>query len=208
MVKRKAPFSFWIVLTFIVLSSIAVSIKFIDAVLAERIMTILSSIKPLHKVTENIPDMLTYLVAIGTMIMWIVYFYRHHKKKLDVETMFLKVAATALPAVYFVKLVLQFTFGRTSPRDWLISHEPLVFNFISHSGGSFPSGHMTVFTAFGTAVLLHYPKYKKPVIILLALFGSALIGTDYHFLSDVIAGAYLGFTATYFLWRLFERNET
>jgi membrane-associated phospholipid phosphatase len=73
--------------------------------------------------------------------------------------------------------------------------------------GSFPSGHMTVFAALGIAVLLYYPKYRKPVIIFLVLLGIALIGTDYHFLSDVIGGAYLGFITTYSLYYIFEKKR-
>ena len=66
---------------------------------------------------------------------------------------------------------------------------------------------MTVFTAFGIAVWLYYPHYRRPVIITLLILGAALIATDYHFLSDVIAGAYLGVLITYFLWYAFNRFE-
>ncbi len=205
MVKRKSSNYFWFVITPAVFLAIAVSIIYIDAGLAKRVMAFLLSIKTLHRATENIPDVLVYLVAGATVLMWIVYIYRYINKKLDAETSFLRLAASTLPVTYFIKVFLQFTFGRTSPRNWLISHEPLLFKFFNEHGGSFPSGHMTVFVAFGTAVFIYFPKYRKLVVALLVILGFALIGTDYHFLSDVIAGAYLGFVITYTLWRLYEK---
>lgn len=208
MTTKETSAGYWIKLTLLVIIAIIVSIKFLDTGMAERVMIILKSIHTLHAATENIPDMLSYIVGGGTILMWIIYLYRFHEKKIDVKEKFLRLAATALPVSYFVKMLLQFSFGRTSPRDWLIHHEPLVFKFFNYfGGGSFPSGHMTVFAAFGTAVILYFPKYKRLTTIILALLGFALIATDYHYLSDVIAGAYLGFGVTYALWYLYEKNK-
>lgn len=64
---------------------------------------------------------------------------------------------------------------------------------------------MTVFVALGIAVLIYYPKYRRPVIGFLIILGISLIGTDYHFLSDVIGGAYLGYTTTCLLNYLFKK---
>jgi membrane-associated phospholipid phosphatase len=171
-------------------------------------MRFLQFVRPLHRATENIPDILPHLVGIGTILMWAIYFYRWHKKKNDVKTKFLLLAATALPAVYLIKTFFQFSFGRTSTRLWLTAGKPLVFHwFKGFETGSFPSGHMTVFTAFGTAVLLYYPQHLRLVLIILSILGLSLIITDYHYLSDVIAGAYLGFITTYSLWYLLDKRR-
>jgi membrane-associated phospholipid phosphatase len=70
---------------------------------------------------------------------------------------------------------------------------PLQFNWFHGAGiGCFPSGHMTVFTAFGVAIWYSYPRCRRLTALGLVLLGMALIVTDYHFLSDVIAGAYVG----------------
>ena len=116
-------------------------------------------------------------------------------------------SATALPAAYALKTFFQFAFGRISAREWLILKTPHRFNWFNDFGnGCFPSGHMTVFAAFGTAILIYYPQYRKAVIILLTLLGAALITTDYHYLSDVIAGAYLGVLTTYILWQALQKR--
>lgn len=195
-----------ILISLLVFLSIVLSIHYLDNTIAVRVMHFLRSIRPLRKATENIPDILPYLVAVGTVIMWLIYIYRLHLKKNDVITQFLLLAAATLPAAYLLKTFFKFMFGRIGPRYWLHRRGSFEFHLFHNFGsGSFPSGHMTVFAAFGVAVLYYFPKYRRPVIILLILLGIALIGTDYHFLSDVIAGAYLGFVTTYSLKFIIEK---
>ena len=201
MIKKNRSVYLGILFSFIVFFIIIVSIQFLDTEIAVRVMRFLKSIRTLHKATEDIPDLLPYLVGFGTASMWIIYFYRSHEKIIDVKMQFLKLAATVLPVAYLLKMLFQFVFGRTHTRLWLTSNVPLKFNWFHEIGsGCFPSGHMTVFTAFGTAVWIYYPKYRRPVLITIVLLAIALIATDYHFLSDIIAGSYLGFLITYFLW--------
>ncbi len=205
---RKSNNNFDIKITVLVLLLTIASIKYLDKEIAINVMLFLKYIHPLHKVTENIPDFLPYLVAAGTIIMWALYFYRLHKNLIDVKTKFLQVAATALPSAYFIKTFLKFIFGRTDPRIWLTANKPLVFHWFDKiESGSFPSGHMTVFAAFGTAILFYFPQYRKYVLALLIVLGAALIGTDYHFLSDVIAGAYLGYITTFLIRLLYRKAD-
>jgi membrane-associated phospholipid phosphatase len=207
MIKKYSSIYFGIVLSFIVLIVILGSIQFLDTEIAVRVMHFLQSLRKLNKATEDIPDFLVYLVSLGTIILWIIYFYRSHEKKNDVKMQFLKLAATTLPTAYLLKMFFQFIFGSTYTRLWLESNQPLRFNWFNGIGsGGFPSGHMTVFTAFGVAVWIYYPHYRRPVLITLILLGAALIAIDYHFLSDVISGAYLGILITYFLRFGFNRQ--
>ena len=183
------------------------SIKYLDAEIAIRVMHIIQSVITLKKVTEHIPDLLLHFVVAATVLMWVIYFYRLHKKKFDLETQFLQLAATVLPAAYLVKTLLKFIFGRTFPRVWLIYNRELTFHWFKNWSSSFPSGHMVVFAAFGAAIIIYYPKYRRVVLTFLILLGAALIGTDYHFLSDVIAGAYIGIVTTYSLCYAFEYKK-
>ena len=97
--------------------------------------------------------------------------------------------------------ILQNTFGRSSTKMWLLYHQPPQFYwFQSHDGyGCFPSGHMTVFTALLMLLGGLYPRLRWLWILALCALALALIATDYHFLSDVIAGAYLGMIVVYFV---------
>ena len=203
-IKQNFSFILFIQITFIVSLITILSIKFLDARIAQMVLHLLRSNHSLNKVTEHIPDLLPHFVGIGTIFMWAMYFYRLQKKKIDSETQFLKLAATVLPASYLVKTLLKFIFGRTFPRDWLIHNHQLTFHWFSFWSSSFPSGHMVVFAAFGTAILIYYPRYRSVVLIFLILLGAALIGTNYHFLSDVIAGAYIGIVTTYFIYYFYK----
>ena len=196
-----------IIISVIVFLFTVVSIQYLDTGIAARVMHLLMSSRTLHKITRHIPDILPHLVGVGTILMWIIYIRRSRVKKDDIKSRFLRLAATSLPAAYIFKTFFKFMFGRTNPRTWLIKREPLGFHWFNETlGGSFPSGHMTVFTAFGVAVMIYFPQYRWLVIILLILLGIALIGTDYHFLSDVIAGTYLGTITTYFINYFYENK--
>jgi membrane-associated phospholipid phosphatase len=51
---------------------------------------------------------------------------------------------------------------------------------------------MAVFTALAAASWLLFPKYRAASLAAITALGFALVATDYHYLSDVIAGGYLG----------------
>ncbi len=196
-----------IIISVIALILTVISIKYLDAGIALRVMHFLMSSRTLHRITRHIPDILPHLVGIGTVLMWIIYLRRSRVKKNDIITRFLRLAATSLPAAYILKTFFKFVFGRTNPRSWLIERKPLGFHWFNETwGGSFPSGHMTVFTAFGVAVMIYFPQYRRLVLILLFLLGTALIVTNYHFLSDVIAGTYLGAVTTYFINYFYDQK--
>lgn len=95
---------------------------------------------------------------------------------------------------------LKLLFGRPWPETW-IDHNPSwigtrVFGFFPLHGGrgyaSFPSGH-TIDIAAPAAVLWRtVPRLRALAVLLVVLVGGGLVAADYHFLSDVLAGAYVG----------------
>lgn len=60
---------------------------------------------------------------------------------------------------------------------------------------SFPSGHMVLAGAFAGVFFHRYRQSIWPLSALLALAGALLVAGDWHFPSDVVAGAYLGVSA-------------
>lgn len=207
MIKNNSDHQFLLPLSLGAILIILGSIRFLDREIAVGVMRFLKSNRILHNAAANIPDLLLIIVCIGTTVMWLAYIIRSRNKDSDAQLLrFLQLAATAVPAAYLLKAVLQFAFGRTNTRLWLITGAPLQFNWFHGTGtGGFPSGHMTVFTAFGAAICCLYPCYRRSAFLLLVLLGAALIITDYHFLSDVIAGAYIGFLLTYGIRCLLKR---
>lgn len=207
MIKKPSDRYFLTTLSLGAILTILVGILFLDQPIAVGIMRILRSNSLLHSATATIPDTLLYLACIGTTVMWLVYFIlRRHNWGSDELLQFLQLAGTAVPVSFLLKAALQFAFGRTNTRFWLINNMPLRFDWFHGAGiGCFPSGHMTVFTAFGVTIWYVYPRYRRPTALLLVLLGMALIMTDYHFLSDVIAGAWVALLLVHGIRYLLKR---
>jgi len=185
-------------LTLLVVPVILGCILYLDEPLALLVMQLLQSVHSLQRASANIPDILLILVCASSAAMWLAYFMLSRQNCSDRRLQFLRVAATAVPTAYLIKALLQFSFGRTNTRLWLKGAIPMEFSWFHGGGiGCFPSGHMTVFTSFFAAVCYYYPEYRTPSVGLLLLLAAALVATDYHFLSDVIAGAYLGLLVVY-----------
>jgi membrane-associated phospholipid phosphatase len=70
------------------------------------------------------------------------------------------------------------------------------FNFLKGSGdSSFPSGHMVLAGAFAGVFMRSYSASIWPLSALLGLAAGLLIIGDWHFLSDVVAGTFVGVSA-------------
>lgn len=63
------------------------------------------------------------------------------------------------------------------------------------AGSSFPSGHMVLAGAFAGVFMRLYRISRRPLSGLLLLAAALLVAGDWHFISDVIAGAFLGVSA-------------
>jgi membrane-associated phospholipid phosphatase len=97
---------------------------------------------------------------------------------------------------------LKDAFGRTWPETWINGNPSLIhdgaygFNFFHGGAGyaAFPSGHTTAICAVASVLWICYPKLRALWGAAIAAVVIGLIGADYHFLSDIIAGGFLGTT--------------
>ena len=174
--------------------AVAGSVMFLDEPISLAVGRLMQSHGFLARYGGNLPDLLLPAVLLLSAWMWIAYVHRVRRGVLDDRTRFHLVAGTALPAAFLLKTALKFVFGRINTRAWMES--PAVPSFLWFRGGEahagFPSGHMTVFAALAVAAWYFFPRARVACAALLLALGSALILTNYHFLADVIAGAYLG----------------
>jgi membrane-associated phospholipid phosphatase len=60
---------------------------------------------------------------------------------------------------------------------------------------SFPSGHMMLSGAFAGVFMRLYRASIRPLAALLLIAAVLLVVGDWHFLSDVVAGSFLGLSA-------------
>ena len=178
--------------------AVLVSWRFLDAWIALLIMKLIKSSYLLQTSISDIPDLLFLLVCTGSGFLWSRYLILKHRGVVNDQARFCQLAGSTVLLAYFLKWFFKIVFGRINTRAWLAN--PVSDNFHwFHGGGDysgFPSGHMAVFTAFFAAVWLMYPRYRSISVGLMLGLAVALIITDYHFLSDVIASAYLGLLTT------------
>jgi membrane-associated phospholipid phosphatase len=109
-------------------------------------------------------------------------------------------ASVSLIVAEAIKNQLKFLFGRTWPDTWVRNNPSFihdgVYGFNPLHGGagyaSFPSGHTTLTCAVISVLWMVYPKLRAVYLLVFLAVAVGLIGADYHFLSDIIAGAFVG----------------
>jgi membrane-associated phospholipid phosphatase len=161
----------------------------------------------------EVPDLLIPITLAVSGASWAGYAWLTLKKsKSPLRHVFATIGLSSLLS-FGAKDLLQFLFGRLTPREWLASPAVAQFHFFGADGisGAFPSGHMSVFTPVLMALYRIFPSMHALWIALWAALAIALVGGSYHFVSDVVAGAYLGFAidclALYLTLRLVNPSE-
>ncbi len=151
--------------------------------------------------SEHLALFLTNIVYCLFIPIFIIYFLLRLAKKPGTALHCAELICMTVPFTFFIKNALQFFFGRTSPRyegyNYLVfQHTPALypFHWLDSAGGCFPSGHMSLMSAFVVAFCLYYknPLWKLIWGALTLILGGLLILLNYHFLGDLIAGFYLG----------------
>jgi membrane-associated phospholipid phosphatase len=175
------------------------SYLYLDTGIALLVFRLIRRSYLLTQATSDIPDLLLPTVITLTVLSWAAHFFLEHRGIQNQHTSFLRTCGTVLPVAFIAKAILQYVFGRPDPQIWLFYHQPAHFYWfrIDEGYGCFPSGHMTVFTALMMALSHYYSRYRPILLGSLVLLGVALISTDYHFLSDVLAGVLLGMLVTF-----------
>jgi membrane-associated phospholipid phosphatase len=172
---------------------VAVSCCYLDRELSLLFAKITWNNKSLARSISVIPDSLFFIAVSTGSLSMIIHLYRVAKAKLDATTSFFLLLATAVPFSYVAKTWFKFVFGRVDPQQWLLAPQLYGFHwFVGLNFQAFPSGHMTVFATLAAVVWRYYPRYLVGCRLLLLLLAAALLVTNVHFLSDIIAGAYLG----------------
>lgn len=109
-------------------------------------------------------------------------------------------AAAALCVTVAAKDQFKYAFGRTWPETWINNNPSYIgngtFGFFPFHGGTgwtaFPSGHTATIAAVAGALWVLWPRGRPIYALAVALVVAGLLGADYHWLSDVIAGGALG----------------
>lgn len=125
-------------------------------------------------------------VVIVLIIMTSLFLWQERKRE------WIPVLWTSFFASTLLCLVLKFLIARSRPYDAIILYFAGIINY------SFPSLHATAsFTAI-PILDLEFPKFKWFWIAFAVLVAFSRIYLSVHYLSDIIAGALLGFATAHF----------
>jgi membrane-associated phospholipid phosphatase len=127
------------------------------------------------------------------------------------ERPFLRVQSVGLAcsisfiAANFISDQLKYALGRTWPDTWIQNNPSLiqngVFGFNPFHGGpgfaSFPSGHVAAVCAAITVLWWSYRRLRPICLVFVAAVAIGLIGANYHFLSDILGGIFVGTSVGY-----------
>jgi membrane-associated phospholipid phosphatase len=111
------------------------------------------------------------------------------------------VACVSLLVSVQFKDTLKFAFGRYWPDTWTHGNPSLIrdgaygfhpFETEDDWYASFPSGHTARAVAFAAVYWVAYPRWRWAAVAAPAAVAVGLIGMDYHFVGDVVAGAFVG----------------
>jgi membrane-associated phospholipid phosphatase len=152
---------------------------------------------------SNLPDLLFLMVCIITVVSWTGRLCQAGKPAKGWILNLLEHMGLAVPFAFVLKELLKELFGRTNTRIWLLHPDRLGFHWF-HGGGdfaSFPSGHMAVFTVLMLGIGRYFPRLRPVCAGLLFVLALVLIVTQYHFFSDIVAGACLGVIVDLLTWR-------
>lgn len=162
------------------------------------------------QITSALPDLLLLLVVILSLVAYLGQLYRKKRLLLDVYTRLLGFIALALPVSYIVKMALKYACGRVETRFWLQNPHLYEFRWFHGDPGfsGFPSGHMVVLTTLLVATGRYLPVYKQFCYATLAVLAVLLVVTNYHFVGDIVSGAYVGILIEAGCDRFYRRGNT
>ncbi len=145
------------------------------------------------------------VLVVATTLFYVYFIWRFFYQKVSLLDEKLLTIANSLVLTAFFKDLLKFIFGRYWTLTWthgnpsLIEHNAYGFHFF-HGGTwyqSFPSGHTALMFASMTALWILFPRLRWLSVTLCFLTVVGILGMNYHFVSDIIAGAVLGYIVGY-----------
>jgi membrane-associated phospholipid phosphatase len=203
----------WTIWLSLTVGAVAVSYFWIDRPIALFVHSQLQGVNLFEQLTL-IPNGVTAIVLVGFVVVGISGLSGRVLSRLQTVAV---LAAASLAVGEVIKDNLKYVFGRTWPETWVRNNPSFIHNdvygFNPFHGGqgyaSFPSGHTTAICAVMSVLWICYPRLRPMYAICIAAVAIGLVGADFHFLSDVIAGAFLGITTgwlTVVVWEIGDRK--
>ena len=181
----------WLVSFLLCAAAVAFSFAELDVAAAERCARI-----GRHLSALNTPFGAAVILTVEATVIVVLVLARLVRGHLSRFAETLAIACLASICAYGINdQVLKPFFGVQAP-EVVLDGARHAFNLLRRSGDcSFPSGHMALAGAFAGVFMRLYQRSIGPLAALLLMAAVLLVLGDWHFISDVIAGTFLGLSA-------------
>ncbi len=146
---------------------------------------------------QKIPNVLLPLLPFALVYLG----YKLYKKSFTYFDRFLLDCAVCLILITILKYPIKFIFARHWPSTFcenlsLLNDGVYGFSFFNFGKPfeAFPSGNAAKIFAIAAIIWFYYPRWRWLGVLTVILSVIGVIGLYYHFVSDVIAGAFFGIT--------------
>lgn len=193
-------------------STVLACIAWIDAPLARWVQ---DAGLPAHRLLQQLTDLPPALAAAAALVLLLSPLRLAMRRAPSRAERVLLAMSISLALASLLKEVLKVVFGRAWPQTWIGGNLSLLhdgyyafrwFQF-GHGYQSFPSGHASLSFAAMSVLWLACPRLRWLAALACALPLLGLLGMDYHFLGDLLAGALLGSACGLYVWRGAQRLE-
>jgi len=185
------PYRMWLLSLLICTLTAALAFVYVDVPIARHVYGILASAASLA--TGFASAVLLSIEAAVVLALVILRITRGHLSPFREATGL--ACLTSICAYAINESALKFFFGVPTPAA-VLQGTHHAFNLLAGSSrSSFPSGHMVLACAFAGVFMRLYRTSILPLSALLLIAAVLLIAGDWHFVSDVIAGSFVGVSA-------------
>jgi membrane-associated phospholipid phosphatase len=202
-------FKTWLLSLLLTAAAVWLSVQWLDRPTALWVRDVFGARHVPVEATESPILSISLIPACLFVLYGLAAIMQHRFSKLETTVTLCTISALAS---IIIKDQLKLAFGRTWPDSW----EPGILSFL-HDGvygfhyfhygksfESFPSGHATVVASILSVPFILFPRLRPSCAICLIGVDIALVALNLHFVSDVIAGSFTGFSAGLFtvaVWR-------
>jgi membrane-associated phospholipid phosphatase len=191
-VKRlRVLLQIWLLSLLACAAVVAVSFAHVDVPLAVRFWDVGRFLRPLNSSLGS-----AVILSLESTVTVALIFARLLRGRISKFGETLAIACLASICAYGINdQVLKPVFGVPTPAEVIGGANHAFHLFAGTQNSSFPSGHMVLAGAFAGVFMRRYRQSILVLAVLLVAAAALLIVGDWHFLSDAIAGMFVGVSA-------------
>lgn|SRR5262249_18342066 len=198
----------WLLLLALTAVCVVISYEFLDRPIAFYLHEHVRHYRIFARATQ-LPEL---IVPLGAFVLLWLGIRALMQRPLSAFQAAILLCVVSLVITEAAKRELKIAFGRAWPETWMRDNPSLmrdgVYGFTPFQGGqafaSFPSGHTAAICSVMAVLWLLYPRWRWLYAISVLAVAGTLVGANYHFLGDVIAGAFVGISVGWMSVRLWQ----